>query len=105
MTNRRQKFFDIFITHSWWVILFFLFSFITYEQSVKSKKREIFLHQTKLLSLEKEKQKELKENEDLNLMVNSLSDPNWIELILMRDLGVVPEGKVKVHFTSKEQSR
>lgn len=39
------------------------------------------------------------EMEYLELKIASQEDPAWIEMILMRDLGVVPEGYLKVHFT------
>ena len=105
MQRRRNPFIKIFFIRSWWVILFFLFSFISYEQSIRSKNKNIFDHTKKLSALEIEKQKSIKENDDLDLIVNSLSDPAWIEMILMRDLGVVPEGKLKVHFTNEENSK
>jgi hypothetical protein len=38
------------------------------------------------------------EQEDLELKIASQSDPAWIEMVLMRELGVVPEGWLKVHF-------
>jgi len=40
----------------------------------------------------------MEKNEDYHLRLASQSDPAWIEMILMRDLGVVPEGFLKVHF-------
>jgi len=34
----------------------------------------------------------------LNEMIMSESDPQWIELTLMRVLGVIPEGTKKIYF-------
>lgn len=103
MNKRRNKIFDRFFIKSWWVILFFVFSLCVYAQTIKNKNKQIVEHKNKLLSLEKEKQSVIKENEDLKLMVNSLSDPAWIEMILIRDLGMVPEGKIKIHFTPPKE--
>lgn len=36
--------------------------------------------------------------EDLLLQINSQSDPAWVELILMKGLGLVPEGQTKAVF-------
>jgi hypothetical protein len=98
---KKNKLIELLFIRSWWLILFVLFSFVSYEQSIKRTDKEAFNYKKHLVALEQEKIKQQKENEDLSLMVNSLSDPAWIEMILIRDLGVVPEGKLKVHFTSK----
>ena len=96
--HKKNRFYEILVRPFLGVFVFFLFSFICYNQCIKNSEKEIFEHKNKLGLLEKKRAVLKKENEDLNLMVNSLSDPAWIELILMRDLGVVPEGKLKIHF-------
>lgn len=48
--------------------------------------------------LESERNLALELKSDLALRIQSQSDPAWVELVLMRDLGVVPEGWLKVHF-------
>lgn len=40
------------------------------------------------------------EKEELSLQIASQSDPAWIEMVLLREVGVVPEGFLKVHFAS-----
>ena len=52
----------------------------------------------RLSEMEKERQLALQEKEELTLTLASQGDPSWIELILLRELGVVPEGFLKVHF-------
>ncbi len=52
----------------------------------------------KLSQLETEKTAALEEHGDLLLQVNSQNDPAWIEMVLMKELGLVPEGHVKVYF-------
>ena len=88
--------------HTWWIILFFVFSFVGYKRIVKKKQKAIYEHETAIFSLEKKREEKKEENKELLLQINSQSDPAWIEMILMRELGVVPEGKLKVHFTSKK---
>jgi hypothetical protein len=84
------------ITHSWWVILFILICSIVYERAVRSineNKRELL---KKLEELEEEKKNLLKWQEELQLQINSQNDPEWIELTLMKNLGLVPEGQYKI---------
>lgn len=82
----------------WWVALACCLSFFVYFQAMKEKKRSVTELTARIDLLQKEKAhaKELKE--ELLLAVSSQEDPAWIEMILMRDLGVVPEGWLKVHF-------
>ncbi|HSX13324.1 MAG TPA: hypothetical protein VLE96_02780 [Chlamydiales bacterium] len=83
---------------------FFVFAFclvtsFIYSKAVK-KKRNIYSEYTALLQeMEKAKCLATLEKEYLELKIASQDDPAWIEMILMRDLGVVPEGYLKVHFT------
>ena len=42
------------------------------------------------------------ERDELLRQLHSQSDPEWIELVLMKRLGLVPEGQIKVYF-EKEQ--
>lgn len=48
--------------------------------------------------MQNEKQKALQKQQDLKWQINSQSDLAWIELTLMKGLGLVPEGKKKVFF-------
>ena len=52
----------------------------------------------RLQEMEKEKQIAIQEREELTACLQSESDPAWTELVLMKELGVVPEGWIKVHF-------
>ncbi len=96
--KKRSKIFEVVFIRFWWVFLFFLLSFIGYDQAILKKNKDIHTFKTKLTALEKIKQQKKAENENLNQIINSENDPAWIEQVLMRDLGVVPEGKLKVHF-------
>jgi hypothetical protein len=83
---------------SWWVLIFCLLSGVCYLQASSNKKALIYDLQTKALQLQTEKDQALKMREDLELKIASNADPAWIELVLLREVGVVPEGYLKVHF-------
>lgn len=87
-----------FFLNNWWVILFTLACFIIYENGIESDSGQRNYLINKMSSLERDKKILLKECETLQLQINSQSDPKWIELTLMRVLGVVPEGQKKVYF-------
>ncbi len=83
---------------SWWVLLFALMCYGFYEQAMVAYQAELNALHYKLeeLQLEKEQAQALQDN--LKRQINSQSDPEWIELTLMKGLGVVPEGHIKVYF-------
>jgi hypothetical protein len=49
--------------------------------------------------MEKVKLIAAQERAELELCLNSQTDPAWVEIMLMKDLGVVPEGWTKIQFT------
>lgn len=100
MSIKKNKLIKVLVLESWWFVLFMLLSFVVYTQAIKGKNGEISEYRNKLAFLQQEKIKQVRKNEELNLMINSLGDSSWVEIILMRDLGVVPEGKLKICFTS-----
>jgi len=93
------------ILKSWWVILFFLFSYFAFDQGMKKKEWEELQLQNKLLFLMKERERAEKEQEMHRLEIASQNDPAWIEMTLIRCLGLVPEGEIKVHFTDPKKSQ
>jgi len=93
--------FDVCIKRSWWVILFFVSCFGVYDQAVKKKMHTICALEYRFSEYVKERALSHNEKEDLTLRIHSHSDPVWIEMVLMRKLGVVPEGFMKVHFVKE----
>ena len=85
----------------WWVLVFCLTACCIYIYFMKQKSLEQQVLAQQLDAMEQEKILALQEKEFLHLQIASQKDPSWIEMILMRDLGVVPEGWLKVHFISK----
>ncbi len=85
----------------WWVVLFVLSVSLLYKKSVHAK---AVMHQSlfeRRCDLEEQKSKALKDKEELLLKLASQNDPEWVEMTLMRGLGVVPEGQTKVLFIEK----
>ena len=70
----------------WWVLLIWLGSFAFYEKEMREKmllKKQLLLQR-----------KTLKEQ------IESLSNPKWVERILIEELGRLPDGGVAVSFES-----
>lgn len=83
---------------SWWVVAFCAITAVTHFHFIKEKKSALSLLNSRLEEMEMERLQSLERHEDLQLRIASQNDPAWIEMVLMRDLGVVPEGFLKVHF-------
>ena len=90
-----------FFQRYWWVLLFCLVCYVTYDQVIKKRTKDLAEVEYQIGLLEREKQLVCNEKEDLVLKIHSQSDPAWIELMLMQELGVVPEGHLKVYFTKE----
>jgi hypothetical protein len=86
------------IQQYWWVFVFIAVCFGLYAHASQKKQKAILALESHLQQLHSEKQQLLQEKEDLQLNINSQSDPAWVELTLMKGLGLVPEGQVKVYF-------
>ena len=90
------------IIQSWWVILFICICSIIYTHASCKKNEVIDSLDKHLCTLNDKKEALLQEKEDLLLQINSQSDPAWIQLTLMKGLGLVPEGQLKVYFYSED---
>jgi hypothetical protein len=88
----------------WWVVLFSLLCYIAYEQSSKWHERDFMALTFQLETLRKEKEIALSEQIKLTQQIQSQNDPAWIELTLIKELGLVPEGKTKVIFADRQDT-
>jgi hypothetical protein len=84
---------------SWWVIAFFLLCGILYERALAEQELTYQKLAKQLTQLQEEKMQALKTQENLHRQINSQSDTAWIELTLMKKLGLCPEDYQKVYFT------
>lgn len=99
----KDKAFETLILRSWWIFLFLAICYVFYSHG-QQKKNLIFSElKSRLKELDHEKELALRHREDLLLQINSQSDPAWIQLILMKGLGVVPEGQLKVYFKKESE--
>jgi hypothetical protein len=99
--NKKLNFFNKFVVKSCWVIAFSLLCAILYEKALSDRNQDFQALKEQMKHLQKEKRTALKRQEDLQLQINSQSDPAWIELTLMKGLGLVPEGEQKVYFQKR----
>lgn len=89
------------IRDSWWLFLFALLCYVLYEEGLRSKNNALQALTAEYDQLQHEKAAEEAKKETLELQMSSQNDPAWVELVLMRELGLVPEGQQKVVFTWK----
>jgi cell division protein FtsL len=88
---------DVFF-RSWWAMAFILGCIILYEQGLKKRDHLYRQLNEQSITLLKEKGEALREQQNLQLQINSQDDFAWMELTLMKVLGLVPESQQKVFF-------
>ncbi len=86
---------------SWWIVLFMLGCYFVFEQAMVWHREKFETLHNQHSALLKEKARAKNQMEALRLKVNSQSDQEYVELVLMQRLGLVPEGATKVLFTDK----
>jgi hypothetical protein len=95
---RPSPFFNQFVLKSWWVILFFMICCFAYDQGSFHQRKQVLTLTSKLEKLEKQKEILDLQTKELRLQVASQNDPEYIEMVLMRRLGLILEGQKKVLF-------
>lgn len=95
----KSFFIEHVIIRSWWTILFIALTFIIFVKIYSDQSIHYHLLQDELMKLQTAKDKATATNNHLIKEIDSQNDPCWVELILKRELGVVPEGQTKVYFT------
>lgn len=98
LRSKKSLSFSYFFQEWWWVVLFISVVLLTYDQIRKDIEVEYQNLKNKLVLIETQKNQAVEEHADLQLSIQSQTDPEWIKLTLKKRLGVVPEGQVKVHF-------
>lgn len=88
-------------TLSWWMIGFVAFGALFYLYAMGEKDQTYNEMSGRLRLLETEKEMVLAQRQELHLQIKSQSDPAWVEMVLKRNLGLVPERQVKVYFQNK----
>lgn len=95
---------EVFI-QSWWVILFILICFFCYEEGLRKKERDFQVLQKQYQELFQRKEVVMNIHEELVGQIRSQQDPSFIEMLLLKELGLVPEGVTKVVFKNLQQNK
>lgn len=98
----KQKLEGSALLSSWWVFLFIAICYLFWSHGMQKKNIEYAELKNRLIGLNQEKILKLQKKEDLLLQIHSQSDPSWIQMVLMKGLGLVPEGQKKVYFKKEE---
>jgi hypothetical protein len=85
----------------WWVFLFLLVGWGLYAKGMEKKRTLSLQLKSKIAQLESQRLCALQKGEELRLQIESQSDPAWVEMVLKKKLGVVPEGQIKVYFETE----
>ncbi|MDN3508265.1 MAG: hypothetical protein P0S94_05025 [Simkaniaceae bacterium] len=86
------------VLESWWVAIVLFVIAALYLQGVRKKEGVIERLETQLAHVESSFEQAQSKRNKLAEEIASQSDPEWVEIVLMRKLGVVPEGHTKVYF-------
>ena len=86
------------VLDSWWMAIVLFVVATLYLQGVHKKERVITRLQGQLECVESQRSEIAKKRTRLLHEIAAQSDPEWVEMVLMRKLGVVPEGQAKVCF-------
>lgn len=73
-------------------------AFVILELSLKQLESEGAMLEKQLVDLRLELKDAEAQKEYLTRQINSQSDPAWIEMVMKKELGLVPEGQVKIYF-------
>ncbi len=103
MNLPRSRLLEELILKSWWTLLFFFLLFFSYDRASHKREREESHLRNKLCEIRCEKKQALERQQELQLKIASQDSPSGIELILMKELGLVPEGQKKVLFSENAQ--
>ena len=86
------------LRHYWWVVLFSASVFGVYTHAIADKQVELEMLHSILQELEQQKVEMIEKKQDLLLHKASRTDPEYIKLLLKKNLGVVETGETKVYF-------
>lgn len=92
----RSRLFDVLIVRSWWVILFLLTSLLIFDVTMRMRQEEEKRLLAKVTKIEEQLHHSRSLQHHLHAELASHDDPQWIELLLMRNLGLVPDGYTKL---------
>ena len=86
-----------------WLVAFAVLTFALYEQAKATVMKSIRRLEEKSALLQAEIADEEDMQQELKLQVASQSDPSWVELSLIKALGLVPEGYTKIYYEDTKE--
>ncbi len=90
-----------FFSQNGWMLACLLCTYALFARAVSKKEETIQELKTRQSALEEQKRSACEQQEELKMQVASQEDPAWVEMTLMKGLGLVPEGQRKVYFEQK----
>jgi|GEM_PF-1441287 len=87
---------------SGWVMFVAIGCFSLYGEAMYKKSKTCAELRDKIQKVESLKRLLIEEREELTLELSSRDDDAWLEMVLKKRLGVVPEGQMKVYFKKDE---
>lgn len=87
---------------SGWIFSVAIGCFALYGEAMYKKSKVCVELKDKVHKVEVLKKLLLEEQEELALELSSRSDDAWLEMVLKKRLGVVPEGQMKVYFKKEK---
>lgn len=92
---------DIIFVKSWWVIFCFLITIFLYKKSSQELQLEFSNLNGKCFVLKKKIYQEQHHQNELKLHLENWDDPAVIESALIKKLGLIPKGYVKINIPQK----
>lgn len=89
------------LLYFWWVILVLILCLAFYEYEQKQRHLISSVLESKVQALQQEKLSASERYRRLSMEIDSQSDSHWIEMLLIKQLGLTPEGQTKVFFSEK----
>lgn len=83
---------------NWWMVTFLCLVALFFWQNSRKTHFIAAELEDRLALIIEEKRLAAFARDDLLLQIESQNDPQWVELVLMRRLGMIPFGQIKVHF-------
>lgn len=83
---------DSFFFSTWWVIAIFVLSFFLFERGLRSINHDLAVLEKQIEDLNRAVAVEEERHFHAHEILDSFEDPLWIELLLIKNLGLIPSG-------------
>lgn len=90
-----------FLRGSWWALFLGALLLVFHQRGVVAQESRLNKVRSQLSFLEKKRVSLLQKQRLLKAQLESGHDPAWVEMVLMKNLGLVPKGYRRVHFESE----